>query len=230
MTFTSQWRCQSAAGASSSARRMMPALEQNTSTWPKRSVLAFTRCCMSASSATLTRCAKPPMAAATACALPSSRSATTTPRAPSWAKRSHSARPMPDAPPVTTTTLPLMSMALCPFQFGCVAHHAAAPAPSMPLRRRRDHDRQWRRHEHIHHAPAGHLELAAPRTVPRLVAKRQSVLCRQRHADHGCGLDDDRAHRLVVPRRAGADGRVPADVPAVAAGGRAGRHHRPRSA
>ena len=39
-------------------------------------------------------------------------------------------------------------------------------------------------------------------------------------------MADDRAHRLLVPRRAGADGLLPADVPAVAAGRRARRYRR----
>jgi NAD(P)-dependent dehydrogenase (short-subunit alcohol dehydrogenase family) len=39
-----------------------------------------------------------------------SRSATTTPRVPSSASRQASARPMPDAPPVTTATLSVSSM------------------------------------------------------------------------------------------------------------------------
>ena len=50
------------------------------------------------------------MSFATACAPGASRSATTTPRAPSSANRQASARPMPDAPPVTTATLSVSSM------------------------------------------------------------------------------------------------------------------------
>src|SRR5439155_6255076 len=49
----------------------------------------------------------PPPRSATLAAHSPLRSATTTPRAPSAANRSARARPMPLAPPVTTTDLPL---------------------------------------------------------------------------------------------------------------------------
>src|SRR5882762_432364 len=60
---------------------------------------------MSASLLTLVLTANPPISLAILAAPSVSRSATTTPRAPSAAKRRQSARPMPLAPPVTTTTL-----------------------------------------------------------------------------------------------------------------------------
>ena len=70
-------------------------------------------------------------------------------------------------------------------------------------------------------------DLAQQPDLARVVRRRVAVLHRQRDAGHGGLVADGRAHRLVVPRRAGADGGVPADVPALAAGRRAGRHHRP---
>ena len=52
----------------------------------------------------------PPTVAATALPVSSSRSTTAT-EAPSLAKRSHMARPMPLAPPVTTATRPTRRLA-----------------------------------------------------------------------------------------------------------------------
>ena len=76
----------------------------------------------------------PPTAAATAPPASSSRSTTAT-RAPSAAKRSHMARPMPLAPPVTTATrsdqaagvagsVSLMSLLSCVLQCGRAAGRA----------------------------------------------------------------------------------------------------------
>ena len=75
--------------------------------------------------------------------------------------------------------------------------------------------------------PTGHLVRAAPPGLSRAVASGSIYFIGNAHADHGRGLADGRADRLVLPGRAGADGGVPADVPAGAAGRRAGRHHRP---
>src|SRR3989442_15799639 len=60
---------------------------------------------MSASLLTSVGTANPLISFATISAPSLSRSATTTPRAPSAAKRRQRAHPMPLAPPVTTTTL-----------------------------------------------------------------------------------------------------------------------------
>ena len=68
---------------------------------------------------------------------------------------------------------------------------------------------------------------AAPPLLSRAAGRRHDLLHRQRDAGHGRGLADGRSDRLVVPGRAGADGGVPADVPAGAARRRDGRHHRP---
>src|ERR1700719_3561460 len=85
----------------------MPALEQNSAIGPNcRSVSSMTWR-MSRSCPTSHLNAAPSTEAATACAPARSRSATTTLAAPARWKASHSARPIPLAPPVTTTTLPV---------------------------------------------------------------------------------------------------------------------------
>src|ERR1700692_2311079 len=85
----------------------IPALEQNSAIAPNcRSVSSMTWR-MSRSCPTSHLNAAPSTEAATACAPARSRSATTTLAAPARWKASHSARPMPLAPPVTTTTLPV---------------------------------------------------------------------------------------------------------------------------
>src|SRR5512147_844947 len=66
---------------------------------------------MSSSRLTSQRTASPPLSFATGCSPSALRSATTTPAAPSRAKRSAAARPMPLAAPVTTATLPFRSTA-----------------------------------------------------------------------------------------------------------------------
>ena len=63
-------------------------------------------------------------------------------------------------------------------------------------------------------------------TFRGLCAAGCGVLHRQCDAGHGHRVADDRAHRLGHPHGAGADRGVPADVPAVAAGRRAGRRDR----
>src|SRR6185295_12206677 len=89
---------------------MIPALEQKMSTAPYFSSAATTRLFMSPSWPTSQRIPMPPTSAATALASVSLRSAHTTPRAPSLAKRLASALPMPLAAPVTTATLSFIFM------------------------------------------------------------------------------------------------------------------------
>ena len=69
-------------------------------------------------------------------------------------------------------------------------------------------------------------DLAQQPDISRVVRRRVAVLHRQRDAGHGHRVADDRAHRVGHPHGAGADGGVPADVPAVAARRCAGRRHR----
>src|SRR5882672_1179234 len=90
----------------------IPALEQNSAIGPNwRSVSSMT-CTTSFSCPTSHLKAAPSTEAATACAPERSRSATTTLAAPARWKASQSARPMPLAPPVTTTTLPATCITL----------------------------------------------------------------------------------------------------------------------
>jgi hypothetical protein len=70
----------------------------------------------------------------------------------------------------------------------------------------------------------------APPAVPCAAGRWHGVLRRQRHAGHGRSLADGGTDGFFIPGRAGADGGLPADVPAGAAGWRAGRHHRPPAA
>ena len=65
-----------------------------------------------AESDTSTVQAEPPISFATAAAPSPLRSTTATCRAPSLAKRRHSAAPIPSAPPVTTTTLSFTCIAV----------------------------------------------------------------------------------------------------------------------
>src|SRR3954447_21316216 len=94
----------------------MPALEQNSAIGPKRASVSSIRWRMSFSWPTSHLNAAPSIEAATASAFARSRSATTTLAAPARWKASHSARPMPLAPPVTTTTLPATCMVTPRFQ------------------------------------------------------------------------------------------------------------------
>ena len=86
-------------------------MAQNTRTGPKASVVRSIIASTSPSSDTSQPrpIARSPIWSATAWAPSSLMSTTATPRAPSSAKRSASARPMPDAAPVTTQTFPSMS-------------------------------------------------------------------------------------------------------------------------
>src|SRR3990172_8922890 len=71
---------------------------------PERCAPSAMRAWTCASTPTSVATARPPIACATAPAPAASRSATTTPRAPSRAKRRQSARPIPLAPPAPTAT------------------------------------------------------------------------------------------------------------------------------
>src|SRR3954464_9353500 len=84
----------------------IPALEQNSEIGPNCRSLSSITCRMSFSCPTSHLNATPPTEAATASAPARSRSATITFDAPARLKASHRARPMPLAPPVTTTILP----------------------------------------------------------------------------------------------------------------------------
>src|SRR2546421_5511665 len=108
-----QIRCQSSFLASTPPPTPIPAFEQNRSMGPKASVAFSTSASMSASTDTSveTASAWAPISPATLVAPSASRSAITTARAPSAAKRRDRAAPMPLAPPVTTQTLSLSSMA-----------------------------------------------------------------------------------------------------------------------
>ena len=76
----------------------------------KLSRVVSTRAATSASTDMSPGTASPPISWATAAAAPGASTSPTTTEAPSAAKRRHSARPMPDAPPVTTATFPASSM------------------------------------------------------------------------------------------------------------------------
>src|SRR4051794_22782582 len=101
-------RSHASSGVSSPIPVAIPALAQNTSTGPNASRARSSSAPTCASSATsqATPSAPSPISAATVSAPAPSRSAATTPRAPSRAKRRTSARPIPEAPPVTTATRP----------------------------------------------------------------------------------------------------------------------------
>src|SRR5882762_4687217 len=105
ITFTSQQRSHSDVGVCSSPSTAMPALEQKRSIRPCRPMTCATSRATSASRETSTATAVPRISSATCAAPRAFTSATTTAFAPSAANRRHSARPMPSAPPVTTTTL-----------------------------------------------------------------------------------------------------------------------------
>src|SRR5262245_50604433 len=92
----------------------IPALEQNSAIGPARSSVSATTRAMSFSLATSHANARPATDAATRRAPSALRSAATTVLAPSLWNRSHSALPIPSAPPVTTTTLPRTSILQLP--------------------------------------------------------------------------------------------------------------------
>src|SRR5919112_3959924 len=118
ITLTRQRRSQSSSSRSGGppGGPVMPAFEKNASigaTLSARSTNAS-----SASSLPTSVCtASPPTCSAVTCAPSRFRSATVT-RAPSSAKRSAQARPMPLAPPVTTMCRPARSMAPDPTVLG----------------------------------------------------------------------------------------------------------------
>src|SRR6188768_816979 len=89
----------------------IPALEQNSAIGPYFCSVSSMRWRMLFSCPTSHLYAAPSTEAATASALARSRSATTTLAAPARRKASHIARPMPLAPPVTTTILPATCIA-----------------------------------------------------------------------------------------------------------------------
>ena len=115
MTFTPQARCQTASGEEaafclSGSPSPTPALEQKRSMRPCRASISATMAATAAPSLTSRVTASPPISLATAAAPSPLRSATTTTAAPALAKARLSPAPMPSAPPVTTTTLSLISM------------------------------------------------------------------------------------------------------------------------
>ena len=115
-TLTAHVRSQALSGTSTPPSTMIPALAQNRSTGPKVRSVCSTNPMTSPSSATSTVAASAAWPAAfsssaTASAPLPSMSATATPSAPWAAKVRHRARPIPLAPPVTTTTRSLTSMA-----------------------------------------------------------------------------------------------------------------------
>src|SRR4051812_36198572 len=111
--FTPKARSHSA-GVARSIPTATPALAQNRSTSPKALSAApiNASACPGSATSHWKGSAPSPICSATASAPSPSRSATTTPLAPSAANRSAIARPIPDAPPVTTATLSGSSMRL----------------------------------------------------------------------------------------------------------------------
>src|SRR5579863_4125447 len=113
ITFTAHARIHVSFGAEAAFSRSgslknTPAFEQKSPIGPQlRSVSSITRL-MSCSFDTSQDIASPAIAPATSCAPRASMSATTIWCAPCAWKRSHSARPIPFAPPVTTITLSRM--------------------------------------------------------------------------------------------------------------------------
>src|SRR4051794_14197199 len=113
ITLTSQICCHWSRDVVSTLPPMaMPAFEQNRSIGPKRPSVSSTSRWRSPASATsvATARARSPSSAATASAPSRLRSLMATPRAPSATNRRATARPMPLAAPVTTTTLSASSM------------------------------------------------------------------------------------------------------------------------
>lgn len=113
MTFVSSWVCQSASerSASGAPPRKTPALFTATSSVPNASAAASTRAWASAASDTspVTASALPPRSSIsrTVSSSGSLRRPATTTRAPSSAKASAIARPMPEPAPVTRAVLPV---------------------------------------------------------------------------------------------------------------------------
>jgi hypothetical protein len=128
--------CHPSVGVSMPPSMAMPALETNRSMRPKRSTVAATRFLTSSSRPTSAATGSAPIGAACRRQASWSRSDNTT-WAPSFANRVHRASPIPLAPPVTTATLPLTSIA-GPFQR---RRHCARPdsRARLPCRARGHH-------------------------------------------------------------------------------------------
>src|SRR5262245_26812394 len=120
MTWIAQLRCHGSSESppaltdSGSKPPPTPALEQNSAIGPNLCSVSSMTWDTSFSLPTSHLKAAPLMAPATARAALGSMSATTTLAAPARWKASHSARPIPLPPPVTTTTLPATCMAPSP--------------------------------------------------------------------------------------------------------------------
>src|SRR6266540_3362849 len=117
MTWTWKDRCQSSS-LPRSGPSATPALEHHRSTGPTSRSTRSTSAATAAGSVTSSPAPSGVAQAssrATRRAPGSSRSATTTARAPSRANRSASARPIPEAPPVTTATAPCRFMLMEPY-------------------------------------------------------------------------------------------------------------------
>src|SRR6266851_942895 len=116
--FTSTMRRQALTGwpRSPGAGSVKPAFEQKTSIGPNESSAVLTSPSIASGSETSqpTPRLRSPIRSATFLAHSVLMSATTTPRAPSAANRSASARPIPLAPPVTTATWPASFMLVPP--------------------------------------------------------------------------------------------------------------------
>src|SRR4051794_35528751 len=136
-TLTSHVFCHTSSGASTPDPVSTPALEQNRSIRPCSSRVVLTRRWTSASRVTSTP-SRP-------------RSDRTTAAAPSASKRVASARPIPPAAPVTTTTLSASFIASRPCQS---AQHRAQRRHTAVVQFRCRQQRQYRR---VH--PAGHILL-----------------------------------------------------------------------
>src|SRR5215469_82748 len=113
-TLMAQIRAHASSVASGPPATMIPALEKNSATGPRASALATsarTSASLETSACTaMARCPPASISAATVAAPRPSMSHTTTPAAPRSASPRLRARPTPLAPPVTTATLPVMSM------------------------------------------------------------------------------------------------------------------------
>src|SRR5436190_2229740 len=186
MTWIAQLRCHGsselppALTESGSKPPPIPALEQNSAIRPNWFSVSSMTWLTSFSLPTSHLKAAPLMVPATARAALGSMSATTTLAAPARWNASHSARPMPLPPPVTTTTLPVTCMA--PSQYshqrifisailsaqndvdhrrimtGCAAQHKAMPnrvLETQPLPGMEDHAKGIE-HAARHHEPQRH--------------------------------------------------------------------------
>src|SRR5579883_461679 len=143
MTLTAQPRAQAtlealATSALRSKPTAMPAFEQKRPIGPKRRSVSSISATTSGSLPTSQRSAAPPTPFATASAAARSMSATATVLAPSRWNRSASARPMPPAPPVTTTTSPAAFTSVALSRLGPAlreGERAGAERPALSLSR-----------------------------------------------------------------------------------------------